>query len=1155
VAEESASTAPNSTPKPKRTNNNLEAADIIASARSGKAVVGVKKRSGAKDPIRVLESMNAPQSTVEKAAKTGSEKASPGTKGKSPVTSKAKPTKTSKKGTKATNTPAPSSKKKAVPAGTTPPETQAKKVAEVVVPTIRKHMGKHLTDAQRRKVAEVLLGAKNKRAAALTKRINSHIRAVGENETRDALVKIIEDGKLSKSDAAKSLRTVISQTIEKAKFPESDTPIHLGRTISKLKIRGINDYSQIEHTVPQIRAVFNNPVTPPTVNRGLKEALQEAHLKRPVPPSRRPTLTRHPSRSPPRALTRSPSRVTRARRGKSRTGPLTGKPGFEIKTLDAADLELTPIIKDQPPVPNLAYGLDRVLFNPGVYHLQDPRSRVFNFDPYLQTIMPVEEFDFTALKRYITSSRDETLLATAREENKRYTGSTSSMTSALAHFHFLLSQWRPINTGMLSQDFPVEHHTFTQLQRSPSAVFLKWKDGVYAIDADKQFDTANILSTLGKSMEKLLTLSTDDFEKYRKEHSHQIPLEEREAAEPFNYTTMGDFLMRSQLDAHDPRLPGTGMFDLKTRAVVSIRMDVTKYEQGRDYEIIHRYGEYESYEREYYDMIRAAFLKYSLQVRMGRMDGIFVAFHNTQRIFGFQYISQPEMDLALHGTEDTTIGDAEFKLSLELLNEVLNKASAKYPEKSLRIHFETRDTEVPFMYIFVEPMEDEQIVEIQESNKAVIEEFEKRVLGLSGEGEGMEEQLSEEERKAAEWASMRQQVEETMEKDELDLEEARSLAESMIEESDIFGSEDISADEKEKLINDLLESSAFSDVEDEEAMVSKDKEPSREDGVEGASADSEGDNMEEDEDDTGEEDEEVEDNEAIEEDEESEEAEEDQEQDGEDEFAEESEEIEDSQSLEQADDKDLLVDEAPTDTTEVEALDTPAGPPESVDSIDENHDETNTDVGDITDSENIEPDIVENKELAPSEEAMESDAQDPDPASESMDGSDPETGASNAESNDPKASATEEAIFQHVPVRSEPEPELLAMTLTIRNKVNGQYVIRPNRLNKNDQWTIEYALEDVNPARAASLYQACKTRRARTLSNERKNVNDAWNNRFMKNLWDLSHKGKKWRERQNEIDSAGPLKVLDLERMEAERDSWGTRNKEPSVQPASADKE
>lgn len=306
---------------------------------------------------------------------------------------------------------------------------------------------------------------------------------------------------------------------------------------------------------------------------------------------------------------------------------------------------------------------------------------MFNFDPYLQKIMPVAEFDFNALKEYITSSRDESLKAIAQERGKRYVGSSSSMTAALAHFHFLLSQWRPINTSMLSQGFPDKLRSFTALQRCPSAIFLRWKNGTYAIDADKEFDTANILSMLGKSMEKLLTLNTEDYERYRKTSSGQVSDEERNSPESFHYSTMGDFLMRSQLDAHDARLPGTGMFDLKTRAVVSIRMDAKNYEHGVGYQIKTQQGEWESFEREYFDMIRSAFLKYSLQVRMGRMDGIFVAFHNTERIFGFQYISLSEMDNCLHGQWDTTLGDQEFKLSLSLLNKVLDRATKKFPEQ------------------------------------------------------------------------------------------------------------------------------------------------------------------------------------------------------------------------------------------------------------------------------------------------------------------------------------------------------------------------------------------------------------------------------------------------------------------------------------------
>ena len=292
--------------------------------------------------------------------------------------------------------------------------------------------------------------------------------------------------------------------------------------------------------------------------------------------------------------------------------------------------------------------------------------------------MPVSEFDFTALKGFTTSSKDSSLQEIAQNQGKRYIGSTSSMSSVLSHFHFLLSQWREINANTLSKAFPSRLNSFTMISRAPQAIFLKWQNGTYAIDADKEFASTGVLSLLGRSMEKLLTLNTKDYENYRK--SNQSP-SAKHGPESFHYTTMGDFLMRSQLDAYDPRLPGTGMFDLKTRAVVAVRMENSSPEMGSGYEIKNRFGEWESYEREYFDMIRAAMLKYSLQVRMGRMDGIFVAYHNTERIFGFQYVSLPELDLALHGQEDIVLGDQEFKMSLALLNRILNRATKKYPEQ------------------------------------------------------------------------------------------------------------------------------------------------------------------------------------------------------------------------------------------------------------------------------------------------------------------------------------------------------------------------------------------------------------------------------------------------------------------------------------------
>lgn len=401
-----------------------------------------------------------------------------------------------------------------------------------------------------------------------------------------------------------------------------------------------------------------------------------------------------------------------------------------LPTINAKGLQIKALNIEQPPVPGLAYGLDRTLFNPGVTALQDPHSRVYNFDPYLQHIMPVQDFDFNALQQYKTSSEDSALSELAKAHEKKYVGSTSSMTSTLSHFHYLLSGWRELNLDMLSRNFPEEACTFTQINRAPTSIFLRWKNGTYAIDADKEHDSGNILMMLGKSMEKLLTMSKSEYERYRKSDPREVTEEERNAPEAYEYTTMGDFLMRSQLDAYDPRLPGTGMFDIKTRAIASIRMSTSDYKPMLGYEILTHQGKWESFEREYYDMMRSTMLKYMLQARMGRMDGIFLAYHNVQRIFGFQYMPMAEIDRALHGQIDRCLGDQEFKLSLKLLNEVLEEATAKFPGKSLRLHFETKPVPVTAMYVFAEPMEDEEIDRIQAKGKDKIVEFERKMMGI-----------------------------------------------------------------------------------------------------------------------------------------------------------------------------------------------------------------------------------------------------------------------------------------------------------------------------------------------------------------------------------------------------------------------------------------
>ena len=268
--------------------------------------------------------------------------------------------------------------------------------------------------------------------------------------------------------------------------------------------------------------------------------------------------------------------------------------------------------------------------------------------------------------------------------------------------------------------------TFTSTQKLPAAVYLRYRDGVYSVDADKTFDEETTLSLLvcnftnrklisqGRSMEKLLTLPPDRYDLYRKENSHNLPKAEKAKMETYHYSEAGNLLMRSQIDCYDSRLPGCGVFDLKTRAVVAVRMDLLNARQyGSGYQIKTSYGMFESFEREYYDMIRAAYLKYSLQVRIGRMDGIFVAYHNTERIFGFQYVSLDEMDTAIHGSCVNKRAKKEFMLSLNLLNIIFEKLTNAFPQETISVHIETREGVVPKMLVFAVPVSENDIEDAQ----------------------------------------------------------------------------------------------------------------------------------------------------------------------------------------------------------------------------------------------------------------------------------------------------------------------------------------------------------------------------------------------------------------------------------------------------------
>src|SRR5207248_4902448 len=88
---------------------------------------------------------------------------------------------------------------------------------------------------------------------------------------------------------------------------------------------------------------------------------------------------------------------------------------------------------------------------------------------------------------------------------------------------------------------------------------------------------------------------------------------------------------------------------------------------------------------------------------------------------------------------------------------------------------------------------------------------------------------------------------------------------------------------------------------------------------------------------------------------------------------------------------------------------------------------------------------------------------------------------------------------------------ILAMTLTLRNKVNDRYVTRPDELTKSDKWSIEYTMTEIeSPSRAWSLYRACQARRKKALDDSIREEGNVARNYYIEKMRELSQKGREW---------------------------------------------
>ena len=105
--------------------------------------------------------------------------------------------------------------------------------------------------------------------------------------------------------------------------------------------------------------------------------------------------------------------------------------------------------------------------------------------------------------------------------------------------------------------------------------------------------------------------------------------------------------------------------------------------------------------------------------------------------------------------------------------------------------------------------------------------------------------------------------------------------------------------------------------------------------------------------------------------------------------------------------------------------------------------------------------------------------------------------------------------------------EVLAMALTIRNKVNGSYVQRPENIGPDDKWSVEYSLEEVTkPERAWSLYLACQTRRRRKLDGWAEKQEEKTADPYLQKLRELSRKGALWREETDRRDGGKKVAIV-----------------------------
>jgi hypothetical protein len=329
-------------------------------------------------------------------------------------------------------------------------------------------------------------------------------------------------------------------------------------------------------------------------------------------------------------------------------------------------------------IPGLANKLDEIVQKPGIYRLSDMKDHIGEQRyQYLKNIPSPDEIDFSQIPPYNPPSLDTNLLNFAHNHKCKYLMSTSTISYFLSHLYYMLAGFKEANFSNMVTFREYERAKYMNAQKKPYTGFLRCVDKVnnkWALDGDSGVFTPHhlILIQMGKILERVYTMEPDHFNhtflKDRQNLSLHAPLED----DYHRFMVLNDTIcLRSQIDSKSTTNEGNIVFEIKSRALAPLRYDITQYEKYLDYSINSIYGEINSYEREYYDLIRGAFLKYYFQLKIGRMDGAFIGYHNTKENFGFEYVKTSTIEKLIFG--GSFKADIAFMMATRILTFILDK--------------------------------------------------------------------------------------------------------------------------------------------------------------------------------------------------------------------------------------------------------------------------------------------------------------------------------------------------------------------------------------------------------------------------------------------------------------------------------------------------